>query len=112
MVYASIACCGYLLSFFEGLAVKYELKMRSVEVRDLCSNRPFPPNDEDYEMYLNALFDDLSRIDCFSGLDRVKNDIFRFDTIYSLEAVKGLIKPLLISSLSRFLVFDDLKELP
>ncbi len=92
--------------------MKYELKMRCVEVRDICTNRPFLPNNEDYEIYLNALFSELSCIDCFSELDRVKNDVFRFDANYSLEEVKELIKPSLTSSLSEFLVFDDLKELP
>ena len=86
-----------------------ELKIRPVGINDLCPISPFPPDDEEYGMYLNALCVDLNGIECFSGLDRIKDDVFRFDANCSLESAKERIKPFLFS-LEKYLRCDEIKQ--
>lgn len=86
-----------------------ELKIRPVGINDLCPISPFPPDDEEYGMYLNALCVDLNGIECFSGLDRIKDDVFRFDVNCSLEDAKVLIRPFLLS-LAEYLRCDYIKQ--
>jgi len=68
-------------------------------------------DDEIYERYLNALYEDLVRIDVLL-VERISKDVFWLETKCSYEMVKELIRPVLGSSLIDVLRYDHLKELP
>jgi hypothetical protein len=91
--------------------MKFFLKVRILEERDLCQTAPFIPEDEDYEMYLDTLNEDLSRIDAISEV--VQNgSAFTIKTNYSfeIEEVKSIIKPVFTETILKNLRIVSLLE--
>ncbi|MFM5427464.1 hypothetical protein ACET8G_11365 [Aeromonas veronii] len=84
--------------------MEFELKICNVE------NYYINVELEKYRIYLNALRDDLIRINDFSNVTLI-NETFRFEAQASLKEVKELIQPLLDSSLSDMLCCEHLIEL-
>ena len=89
--------------------MRYTLVVRILEARDLSRTSPFLPDEEDYELCLNALHEDLSQI---SGISKVSRSASSFviETTRStgLEEMKELLKPALSTSVAEKLRFVSL----
>lgn len=76
--------------------MKYQLSIRKIKESDLSVNRPFMPDNENYEMYLSAFIEDIDNLEFVSKLQKngnnliitIKNDS-DFEQLY--EAVKKLL---------------------
>ena len=55
--------------------MQYKLAIRKIIESDLSVNRPFMPEDENYEMYLSALVEDIENIECVTELLQNGNDL-------------------------------------
>ena len=53
--------------------MQYQISFRKITESDLSVNRPFMPEDEDYEMYLSALIEDIQNLDCVTALNQQGN---------------------------------------
>lgn len=80
------------------------------EARELCAERPSQPDEDEFDMYLNALYEELS---CIQGVSKVmrKVSIFQVETNNStLPEVKELLRPALTSSVMSNLRLVSLLE--
>ena len=55
--------------------MKYQISFRKITESDLSVNRPFMPEDEDYEIYLSALIEDIQNLDCVTDLTKNGNNV-------------------------------------
>jgi len=93
--------------------MKFVLSVRKVEESDLSRATPFLPDDEDYEMYLQAFFEDISGIAEFSRVAQ-NGSTFHIETAGSVQVEKmlELIKPAFNPSAMQKLRFVSLVEAP
>lgn len=91
--------------------MKFTLEVRMVDEWDLCSDTRFLPEDDEYEIFLNALLDDLSRLDGVSRVVR-STSIFQIETTCSvhLTDLKHLLKPAFTPSMMLKLRFVSLVD--
>lgn len=91
--------------------MKFILHVRKVDERDLNSGTPFLPDDEDYEMYLNAFQDDLAGIGLVSEIVRT-GSIFQIETAQPINSdqLRDVLKPFLQATGAnlRFVSLDEL----
>ncbi|MGY8871566.1 MAG: hypothetical protein ACKVJE_14100 [Pseudomonadales bacterium] len=50
--------------------MQYQLSIRKITELDINVNRPFLPEDEDYEMYLSAFIEDIENLDYVTELNQ------------------------------------------
>lgn len=76
------------------MGVKFELSVRELTQADADRGRSFVPESHEYEMYLNALVDDLRSVATIVATQRSGNSII-IETHAPLEAkdIGGVIKP-------------------
>lgn len=55
--------------------MQYQISFRKITESDLSVNRPFMPENEDYEMYLSALVEDIQGLDCVVDLKQNGNNL-------------------------------------
>ena len=55
--------------------MKYQLSIRKIKESDLSVNRPFMPENENYELYLLALAEDIKNLHYVSELIQSGNDL-------------------------------------
>lgn len=55
--------------------MQYQLSIRKIKESDLSVNRPFMPENENYEMYLSAFIEDIDNLDFVSELQRSGNNL-------------------------------------
>lgn len=73
--------------------MRFELKIRKIEEQDIARDNPFPPDEDEYEMYLVALYEDISRLEGVSKVER-NASIFSIETSNAMlsSELKQLLK--------------------
>lgn len=91
--------------------MRFTLEVRKIDERCLSSVTPFLPEDDEYEMYLNALLEDFSRIEVICEVSR-DGSIFQIETNCSIlpADLQAIIKPILKSDIMNNLRFVSLLE--
>ncbi len=91
--------------------MRFTLEVRKIDERCLSSATPFLPEDDEYEMYLNALLEDFSRVDVICEVSR-DGSIFQIETNCSMlpADLQAIIKPILKSDIINNLRFVSLLE--
>jgi hypothetical protein len=76
--------------------MQYQLSIRKIIESDLSINRPFMPEDDDYDMYLSAFTDDIQNLDYVSGLNQNGNDlVIKIENESDFEQLHSAVKELL-----------------
>lgn len=87
--------------------MQYQLSIRKIKESDLNVNRPFMPEDQDYEMYLSAFIEDVQNLDCVTEL--VTNGdslVITIENESDFEQLHAAVKHLLNNSFHDKLVTD------
>jgi hypothetical protein len=88
------------------------LTIRPVAEGDLSPSTPFLPENDEYDIYLLALFEDLKQISVIKMVTP-NNSSFSIETVerLSLDKLKKLIKSLFTEDLKRYIRFVSLVKL-
>lgn len=79
--------------------MKFELKMRELKESDLRAECPFLPEPENYEIYLNALVEDIDQLEAVNIASRVGSTItIEVNKSIYPEELRLAIKPFISSS--------------
>jgi hypothetical protein len=88
--------------------MQYQLSIRKVTELDLSVNRPFMPEDEDYEMYLSALIEDIQNLDYVTELNQNgSNLVITIANELDFELLHSAVKTLLNNQFHDKLVVDS-----
>ncbi|MFS1437427.1 hypothetical protein [Shewanella sp. 10N.286.48.A6] len=88
--------------------MQYQLSIRKVNESDLSVNRPFMPEDEDYEMYLSAFIEDVQKLECVTELITNGNGlVIAIKNESDFEQLHTAVKHLLNNSFHDKLVSDS-----
>lgn len=75
--------------------MKFYLTVRPFEEKDICSDTPFMPNPDNFEMYLQAFIEDIQMVETVSGVSTDGKDLsFVIETQSSEQELLELMKPL------------------
>ena len=75
--------------------MKFCLKVRPFEEKDICSKAPFMPNPDNFEMYLQAFIEDIQMVETVSGVSTDGENLsFVIETQSSKQELLELMKPL------------------
>lgn len=75
--------------------MKFCLTVRPFEEKDICSDAPFMPNPDNFEMYLQAFIEDTQMVETVSGVSTDGKDLsFVIETQSSEQELLELMKPL------------------
>lgn len=91
--------------------MNFTLEVRMIDERDLSPDTSFLPEDDEYEMYLSALLEDLSRIDVICEV-KTEESRFQIETTCSMlpADLRAFIKPMITSNIINNLRFVSLLE--
>jgi hypothetical protein len=90
--------------------MQYQLSIRKINESDLSVNRPFMPEDEDYEMYLSAFIEDVQNLECVTDLITNGNGngiVITIENESDFEQLHAAVKHLLNNSFHDKLVSDS-----
>jgi hypothetical protein len=91
--------------------MKFTLEVKAIEFHELGPATPFLPEDDEYEMYLIALLEDLSRITAISKIWRNGSTFQIEPTCSMLQAeMSAFIKPVFNNDIINNLRFVSLVD--
>jgi hypothetical protein len=75
--------------------MNFRLKVRPFEEKDICSDAPFMPNPDNFEMYLQAFIEDIQMLETVRSISRDGEGLsFVIETQSSEQELLELMKPL------------------
>ena len=88
--------------------MQYQLSIRKINESDLSVNRPFMPEDENYEMYLSAFIEDVQNLECVTEVITNANGlVITIENESDFEQLHAAVKHLLNNSFHDKLVSDS-----
>ena len=87
----------------------FVLKMRPLTEEDLSPSNPFLPEHDEYEMYLRALCEDLTRVDGILEVVQKSSSLsIEINEPLTVEELKKRIKPVFTGEMMKNLMFVSL----
>ena len=74
--------------------MNFRLTVRPFEEKDICSDAPFMPNPDNFEMYLQAFIEDIQMLETVRSISRDEGLSFVIETQSSEQVLLELMKSL------------------